>query len=127
VNKSKNRGTAYETAVVRYARENGFLLAERRALAGNLDKGDALLCPGVIVECKAHATVTDGLIREWLAETQREKANANASVGILVIKRPRKAIGDSYAVLAGAQGEPVIRFLSDVLILLRTGGYGEPL
>ena len=35
VNKPKRIGTAAETAVTRYARTNGFELAERRALAAD--------------------------------------------------------------------------------------------
>jgi hypothetical protein len=50
MNKSKIKGTAYETAVVRHLNDNGFPYAERRALAGNLDKGDIAGIPSVVME-----------------------------------------------------------------------------
>ncbi len=43
MSKSKQKGTAAETAVVKYLKANGFPKAERRALQGNLDKGDISL------------------------------------------------------------------------------------
>lgn len=124
-NPSKQKGTAFETAVVRYCRENGFPLCERRALAGALDLGDALLCPGVILEMKAHATVTDGLIKEWLIETERERKNANATYGILVVKRPRRAVQDSWAVQRAYGGWPRFTWLADQLDELRSNGWGD--
>ncbi len=40
------------------------------------DEGDILLCPGVIVECKAYATYSDAQVMLWLGETERERINA---------------------------------------------------
>lgn len=47
-NPSKARGTAAETAVVRYLRR-WWPNVERRALAGNADKGDLTGIPGVTI------------------------------------------------------------------------------
>ena len=59
---SKAKGTAAETAVLRYVRDNGFPWAHRLALTGNADQGDISLLPGnlVIVEVKSHATAATG-------------------------------------------------------------------
>ncbi len=146
----KDIGTAAETAVVRAARRLGFSGAERRALHGSTDLGDVLLCPGVIVEVKggdAARKASDGQISAWLEETQRERLNAGAAVGLLVTQR--SGIGAANAdrwwahlsldqlvalrgliripVAAGVDAAPVRLFLGDALLLLQTCGRGEPL
>lgn len=124
-NPSKQKGTAFETAVTRLAREFGFPNAERRALAGNLDKGDILLCPGVIVECKAYATFSDAQVMLWLGETERERQNAGADHGFLVVKRARKPIEHSWAIEVNALDQrPTYRYLGDYLRLLPRRGWG---
>ena len=153
MSRSKNIGTAAESAVTRYAQDNGFPDAERVALAGMLDRGDVRLCRGVIVEVKsgeAAVTASDRLIGEWLDETEAERVNAGASVGILVTKR--RAVGHARAgqwwahvrmaelrvlgwapMAAGLTERQVIdrlavrMTLADALTLLRAAGYGEPL
>ncbi|MFF3443589.1 hypothetical protein [Streptosporangium sp. NPDC002721] len=149
VNKPKARGTATETAVVRALRTLGFPHAERRALAGAYDLGDITGCPGLVWEVKggdAAKTASDGLIADWLAETEAERANAGADVGVLVMQR--RSIGPSNAhrwwavlrlsdvVRLGSYGRhtipadidcPVRLLLADVCTLLRRAGYGQPL
>lgn len=128
MNPSKNKGTAFETAVVRYCRENGFPLAERIALHGNKDIGDVRLAPGVILECKAHANYSDAQIVEWLDETATEMANGNSDHGTLVVKRAYKPIGQAWAVHTHRQtGAPVYMHLGDALVSYRRNGYGDPL
>lgn len=147
---SKRIGTPFESALVKYAKENGFPWADRIPLSGALDRGDVSLCPGLIVECKAgnaaeHAS--DEQIRKWLAETERERVNANAAIGLLVTKR--KGIGTArmgeqwvhldggvfadliYARNDGGEqyepiGIPVRAHLAGVVELLREAGYGSP-
>lgn len=125
-NPSKNKGTQFETDVVRYAQANGFRYSERRALAGNLDKGDATLCPGVILEMKAWADYSDGDIVKWQAETACEKKNANASIAILVVKRARKNVAQSHAYIVDEWGYYSAYFLADLLDKLRDQGWGDP-
>lgn len=93
---SKRKGTAFETAVVTYLREHGFPTAERRALAGTLDRGDIAGIPDVAIECKAVQAIT---LAAFVDETERERRNADATYGITVIKRRQKSIGDAYAVM----------------------------
>ncbi len=89
-NRPKAIGTAAESAVVKALRANGFPHAERRALAGNADRGDILLCRGVIAEVKGGQqakVASDALLEHWWEETLREQANARADVALLVIAR----------------------------------------
>ena len=98
VSRPRDIGTKAETAVVRAAQSRGFPHAERRALRGRNDVGDILLCPGVIVEVKGGdmaRKASDNLVASWLAETERERINANAEHAFLVVQRagvgPRNA------------------------------------
>lgn len=89
-NRSKDIGTWAETKVVNYLRANGFPEADRRALHGNKDLGDILVCKGVIAEVKggrAAEDASDEQLRRWCSETERERVNAKASHGFLVVKR----------------------------------------
>lgn len=83
VNRSKDKGTAAESAVAEYLRNHGWPWAERRALHGATDKGDITGTPGIIWEVKAGR---DMRMAEWMQETVAERANANAEHGVLVIK-----------------------------------------
>jgi hypothetical protein len=151
VTRSKDIGTAAETAVVRYLRVNGFAQAERRALAGVLDQGDITGTPGIAWEVKAgekarHAG--DAQITSWMTETEVERVNARADVGVLVVRRRSYGCaraGRWWAILqlgvlldltiTGRDGTgdwndhttPTRLFLCDVVELLRGAGYGDPL
>jgi hypothetical protein len=145
----KDIGTAAETAVVRYLRAHGFPHAERRALTGAYDQGDVTGIPGVVIEVKggkAAKTASDGQVAAWLAETETERVNARADVGVLVMARagigPANA-GRWWAVLDNhaltllthpsvsaypdAPVGPVRMHLADVALLLRWADYGTPI
>lgn len=147
----KDIGTAAESAVVKALRVNGFPGAERRALRGSLDMGDITGCgPGLVFEVKggnAARDASDGQVEAWLAETERERVNAGADVGVLVLQRRGKGrAGDWWAVLTVRDvwrlhpwvahsgtpslevvAAPVRMRLADACALLRAGGYGSPL
>lgn len=89
MSKAKQKGTAAETAVVRYLRTNGYPLAERRALSGKLDKGDIAGVPDVVIEVKAAEKCE---LKKWLAETRAEAVNAGTPFGVLVVKVKYKPI-----------------------------------
>ena len=111
MSKAKQKGTAAETAVVRYLRDNGFIHAERRALHGTLDKGDITGCGPIVFEVKDHKTIT---LSAWLKELHDEIVNANANTGAVVAKRRGTMdVGDWYAVM------PV----SGLVKLLKEAGY----
>ena len=111
MSRNKQKGTAFETLVVRWLAENGFPYAERRALAGTHDLGDVTGTPGIVWECKNHKQLA---FSEWLEEADVERANASADYGIVVAKRRGKGdAGDQYAVMR----------LEDLARLLKDAGY----
>jgi hypothetical protein len=124
-NRNKSRGTAWETAVAKHAQSRGFPYCERRALAGNTDKGDLTLCPGVIIECKDWAAYNDGNVTEWWRETLAEKKNANASVALLVVKRSYQPAGKAWCWVQGEWGYWSAYRLDDALDMLRDQGWGS--
>jgi hypothetical protein len=140
VNRPKAIGTAAETAVVRALRVHGFPHAERRALTGSQDQGDITGCPGVVWEVKggqAARDASDHQIAVWLAETEVERINANATVGVLVVQRAGVGPANAHRwwavmrldnwVAGRGTDAPMRLLLADACELLRWAGYGEPL
>ena len=149
VNKSKNAGTAGETAVVRAARTRGFPNADRLTLTGNKDRGDIGLAPGVVVEVKAGEAArraSDQQVAKWLLETETERVNACADIALLVTARPGiglpnahrwwvhmtvatflQVLGAAGAVTPPAPDAPIRMTFDSALALLRASGYGQPL
>jgi hypothetical protein len=82
MSKSKQKGTLAETAVADYLRQT-FPAVERRALSGVNDKGDISNVPGCVIEVKNQRSYK---IHEWMKETETERVNAAANLGVLVIK-----------------------------------------
>ena len=145
-NKSGNIGTATATGIIKYLKANGWPHAELRNLAGALDKGDIVGTPGICWESKggkAAEKASDGQVEKWLAETEAERVNSGADIGVLVMKRagigmPRA--GEFWAVMPmgtllyitgdGGKGDvgcyqPVRMHLSAVVELIRFAGYGS--
>jgi hypothetical protein len=96
-NPSKARGTAWETAVVRYLHEHGFPNARRKVLTGKLDEGDIDLgsCE-VTIEAKNTQKIT---LSEFVDEARIEARNSGGGYGVAVVKRRGKGTGESYAVM----------------------------
>jgi hypothetical protein len=89
VNRAKNIGTRAESIVVKVAQRNGFPFARRNVLAGSLDKGDVHLGDGTdtVIEVKGGkqcASLTQGKMDKWIAETRAEAKNADANMAFLV-------------------------------------------
>lgn len=150
-NPPRQKGTAAETAVTRWARDNGFPHADRQPLRGGRDQGDITLTPGVIAEVKAYrlptGVPTHGQLTEWMRQTEVEQENARADVGVLIVKRPGTADpGRWFAyvtawtlaelIYAGRTSEagtspantaPVCLTLASLTALLRAAGWGRPL
>lgn len=105
-NPSKARGTAAETALLRWLHDNGHAEAVRNPPAGVKDVGD-LRCETwvydpdddsgagaehpvpVVIEVKAYKDLAAGINR-GLAELEVEMDNAGATHGVLVVKRRGK-------------------------------------
>ena len=96
-NRSKAKGTRFESDVVEFLQANGYPHAERRALAGNVDKGDITgIGPDWVIECKSVATIK---LAEFVDEAEAERVNAGAKYGVAVVKRRGKNVAKAYAVM----------------------------
>ena len=105
---SKDKGTKFETAIVRYLNAEGFLGAERRALAGD-DCGDISGFPGWVIEAKNCARTDLGA---WVDEAEREQVNAGAEFGVVWHHRRGKASpADGFVTMSGAA---FVRLLREV-------------
>jgi hypothetical protein len=138
---SRSVGTAAETSVVRYLRDNGWPHAERRALRGNQDAGDITGTPGLAWSVKGGAYAhhpSDRQIVEWLDELDTQRKHAGAAHGVLITRRYR--IGDpgrwwawartsTVAELTGGTWPPddgwMVTHLDQAVRILRVAGYGN--
>jgi len=100
VNRAKQKGTSWETAIVRYLVSRGWLHAERRTLSGAHDRGDIAGLPGVVIEAKNAQRID---LAGWLTEAQTEAKNAGAEVGVVWVKRRGKTSpAGGYVVMDGS-------------------------
>lgn len=106
VNRSKQRGTAAESAVVACLQANGFPAAERRALAGANDKGDVGGISNTVIEVKDCARQE---LAAWLDEAAQEAVNARARIYAVWHKRKKK--GDPKRWYVTTDGEVFLRLL----------------
>lgn len=112
MSKQRAKGTAAETAVVRYLQDHGFPHAERRALHGTADRGDVTGIGPVVLEVKNHAALD---LAGWVKELEAEIRNAGAGTGAVVAKR--RGTTDAAAWYA------ILPF-GDLVELLIEAGYG---
>ena len=100
MNRSKQKGTAFETQVVDYLRPV-FPHVERRTQQGTHDRGDIAGIPGVVIEvknCSRHE------LAAWIDEALREGVNDGGSLAVVWHKRRGKGSpGDSYVTMTGQQ------------------------
>ena len=97
MSKQRAKGTAAETAVVKYLRDCGFIHAERRALHGTADKGDITGCGPVVFEVKNHKQLD---LAGWIKELEIEMGNANVDTGAVIAKkRGTTDPGEWYAIM----------------------------
>lgn len=96
VNRSKQKGTRFESELVEFAHAHGFPHARRLVLSGAKDKGD--LCLGddvpVTIEAKNCAAMDLG---SWMGEAEREAITAGTYRFAVVHNRRSKAMRDNYA------------------------------
>ncbi len=112
MNAAKQKGTAFEAAIVDYLNEHGWTRAERRALNGAQDRGDIAGIAGLVIEAKNCKTLD---LAGWLTELEVEIANDHATTGVVVAKRRGKNVSQAYAILSfGSYCE-----------LLKLAGYGQ--
>jgi hypothetical protein len=113
VSRSKDKGTAWESAIVRYLTEHGFPHAERRALTGSQDRGDIAGVPGWVLEAKNCSATSLGV---WMDEAIVEQARDGADYSAVWHHRKGKASpADGYVTMTGAA----------FVRLIRQAGYGD--
>lgn len=133
MSRSKQIGTKAETAVVRVLREF-WPNTERRALKGALDIGDIVNAGrGIVWEVKggdAARGAGDGQIETWLDETERERSNARADLGVLVVQRKSIGLANAgrwWAIIRGrtAAGSPMTMryYLREYARMLHEAGF----
>jgi len=83
MSKARQKGTAAETAVVKWLRANGWKDADRHPLRGQADQGDIKAINNTVLEVKNHRSYQ---IPAWLREVEAEKQNAKAEFGAIIIK-----------------------------------------
>lgn len=118
MSKAKQKGTAAETALVKFLQKNGFPGAERRALGGGghgEDLGDVAGTVGIAWEVKNQRQYN---FHQWLRETELERIHSRSDYGILVVKP--NGIG-----LAKPEDFWAIMPISFIVDLLREAGYGD--
>lgn len=99
MSRARAKGTAAETAVVRYLREHGFPHVERRAGTGRLDHGDIAGIVGVVIEVKACSRIE---LAAWIDEAATETTNDHAEYGAVWHKRRGKGCpGDWFVTVNG--------------------------
>lgn len=115
MSRSRDKGTAWETAVCRHLAGGGFPHAERRALHGSADRGDIAGIVGWVLSAKnCQRTELAG----WIDEAALQQANAGADYSAVWHHRRGKASpGDGFVTMTGAT----------FVRLLREAGFGEPL
>ena len=109
MSKSKQKGTLAETAVADYLKQT-FSAVERRTLSGANDKGDIAGVPNCVVEVKNQRTYK---IHEWMKETETERINAEADLGILVIKPNRVGVSKVNQWWAVVSLETITKLIED--------------
>lgn len=101
VNRSKAKGTSWESAISAWLRDQGWLYVERRPLSGASDRGDIAGIPGVVIEAKSVKSIT---LASFLDEAKKERDNDHASLGVAWVKRAGKSSpADGYVVMDGQQ------------------------
>lgn len=105
---SRAKGTAWESAIVDYLRDNGAPHAERRAQSGATDRGDIAGIPAVVIEAKSAARVE---LAGWLDEAELERKHDHANLGVVWFKRRGKTSpGDGFVLMSGAA---LVQLLAD--------------
>jgi hypothetical protein len=99
--RNKAKGSAWERAIVEHLRAAGWPYAERRLAGSAKDRGDIAGVVGVVIEAKNTATAR---LAEWIAETEDERQNDGAWLGVVWHKRKGKtSAADGYVTMTGAQ------------------------
>lgn len=99
--RNKAKGSAWEHAIVEHLRNAGWPYAERRIAGAAKDRGDIAGVVGVVIEAKNTASRN---LAGWIEETELERVNDGAWLGVVWHKRTGKSsAADGYVTMTGAQ------------------------
>lgn len=127
---TKQKGTAFETAIVKYFESCGFTTPRRVALSGAAgDKGDIWLGssptrPSIIIECKNYAKeLPYKMVEDFIGEAHIEYANAlgierdrvNPYRALLIVKRINLGTADSWIIWKNDFGVTIRARLGDIV------------
>lgn len=125
---AKSKGTAYESAILKYFTECGFTTGRRIALAGaSGDKGDLWfgenpVKPSLVIECKNYAkALAYKQVEDFIQEAHTEYLNAtNENIvdtfkALLLIKRTNLGTADSWLIWKNVYGITTRCRLGDVV------------
>ena len=101
MNRSKDKGTSFESQVVEYMRNRlQDERIERRTLSGKNDRGDVsgiyIRGKACVLECKNHRKME---LSTWMDEAEEERGNADAEYAFVIHKRRgcgEKRMGETY-------------------------------
>ena len=93
MNKAKQKGTAFETAVVRFLADETGAWVERRALSGTNDKG---VFADWCLEAKNHKAID---LAGFVDQAESEARNAGSRWFAAIVKRRNKSVKDAYVVM----------------------------
>lgn len=106
---AKKAGTAFETAVCDYLKEKTGFPIMRMPKSGAVDKGDIFGVQfqgkNVTIECKNPGEKSRWSLSGWWNETITEIDNFDAYCGVLMIRKFRKPLEQSYCIFNEEQAQ----------------------
>lgn len=96
-NPRKDKGTLFETEVVKKLTEHGIRAVKPRQ-TGNKDVGDIHVEDDIILQAKAWSDYTTAL-NAGVQGATKQAEHAKRPFGIAIVKKPRGAILDAYVVM----------------------------
>jgi hypothetical protein len=120
--RNKAKGSAWERAIVNHLRNAGWPYAERRLAGSAKDRGDIAGVVGVVIEAKNTASRN---LAAWIEETEVERVNDGAWLGVVWHKRTGKSsAADGYVTMTGAQFTALLARALDIQPTLPADGEG---
>jgi hypothetical protein len=119
-NRNKAKGSSWERAIVDHLHAAGWPFAERRLAGAAKDRGDIAGVVGVVIEAKNTATAR---LAEWIDETEDERQNDGAWLGVVWHHRKGKAsAADGYVTMTGAQFTALLARALDIQTVIPVDG-----
>ncbi|MFB8071088.1 hypothetical protein [Streptomyces californicus] len=119
-NPSKQRGTAWESALVAYLREHHNPGAHRNVQMGAKDIGDIDGYYLHALEAKAEKTIT---LSSYIAQANREAVHVGQPYGCAVIKRRMKGTANGYVVRDVATDVRLMNRMRDMEAALKDAAF----